>query len=265
MFIAPAHPPPLLNADQVLELAQTGYLPLELPPPLIISLQELLRLSTDLFSQDISTKESQFPTAQGTELGYYLVENEKEYLTLRHQYIGDTATTPVSLATAKFWTLAASFLYRILADLSTALDIPLQAWEPLLDGCLGLPTSKAEATPTLLRLFNYFPDAGAAERHTDTGFLTLCIGTASGLQVWRPCLEDSTSPPSGLWIDAGTQPTVLVGKTLQLLSAGRVNAGLHRVMTNPKGRQSVVFALRPSLRHPKLDLAPFGDPSVVNL
>ncbi|KAL8811855.1 MAG: hypothetical protein Q9223_001394 [Gallowayella weberi] len=265
MFIPPSHPPPFLNADQVVELARTGYLPLELPPSLIVSLRELLRLSTDVFNQDISTKESQYPAAQGTELGYYHIENEKEYLTLRHQYVGDTATTALSLTAAKFWRLASSFLYRLLADLSTALDIPLQAWDPLLDGCLLLPKSKAEATPTLLRLFNYLPGAGAAEKHTDTGFLTLCIGTASGLQVWRPCPSNSTSPRNGDWINVGIQPTVLVGKTLQWLSAGRVRAGLHRVVPNPEGRQSVVFALRPSLRHPKLDLAPFGDPSVVDL
>ncbi|KAL8803014.1 MAG: hypothetical protein Q9182_003440 [Xanthomendoza sp. 2 TL-2023] len=265
MFIPPSHPPPVLNADQVIELARTGYLPLELPPSLIVSLQELLRLCTDLFSQDISTKERQYPNAEGTELGYYHIQNEKEYLTLRHQYVEDTATTALSLTAAKFWRLAASFLYRLLADLSTALDIPLQTWDPLLDGCLFLPRSKAEATPTLLRLFNYLPDAGAAEKHTDTGFLTLCIGTASGLQVWRPCLSDSTSLHSGDWINVGTQPTVLAGKTLQWLSAGRVIAGLHRVVPNPEGRQSVVFALRPSLRHPKLDLTPFGEPSMVNL
>ena len=262
-FLPPSHPPPVLDGDQVLHLAQAGYLSLEPPPNLLACLQDLLQLDRQFFKQSTSSKETQFPTAEGTELGYYHVENEKEYLTFRHQYWGNS-TGALSLTASRFWKVAASFLYRILCDVSTALDIPLPVWDSLVDGCLTMPGSISETTPTLLRLFDYLPGAGAAEKHTDTGFLTLCIGTAPGLQVWNPS-EPAATIPSGAWVDVGTQPTVLVGKTLQWLSAGRLKAGLHRVVPNTEGRQSVVFALRPSLRHPVLDLAPFGEPSVVNL
>ncbi|KAL8913299.1 MAG: hypothetical protein Q9171_001863 [Xanthocarpia ochracea] len=262
MFVPPPHPRPLLNADQVLHLARTGYLPLNLSPALRDCLLTLLKLGHEFFKESTSSKESQYPTAQGTELGYYLIENEKEYLTLRHHYGRDT-TRALSLAASNFWTTAASFLYRILSDLSTALDIPTSVWDPLLDGCLSMPASLSETTPTLLRLFEYLPGAGSAEKHTDTGFLTLCIGTAPGLQVWSPL--DSELQHSGTWSDVGNQPTVLVGRTLQWLSSSRLRAGLHRVVPNAEGRRSVVFALRPSLRHPKLDLAPFGTPSTVDL
>ncbi|KAL8770522.1 MAG: hypothetical protein Q9209_003778 [Squamulea sp. 1 TL-2023] len=262
IFHPPANPPPLLAADQVLQLAKTGYLPLGPSSAFIICLQDLLKLDREFFRHSTSFKESQFPTAEGTELGYYHLENEKEYLTFRHQQDSET-TGELSRAASEFWSTAASLLHRILSDLSSALDIPLSVWDPLLDGCLSMPVSMFEATPTLLRLFNYHPGVGAAEKHTDTGLLTLCIGTAPGLQVWSP--SDSAIQPEGTWIDVGIQPTVLVGKTLQWLSAGRVRAGLHRVVPNVEGRQSVVFALRPSLRHPKLDLEPFGEPSVVDL
>ncbi|KAL8651728.1 MAG: hypothetical protein Q9226_004579 [Calogaya cf. arnoldii] len=262
-FIPPPQPPPILDGNQVLHLAQTGYLQLQPPSNLLACLQDLLELDREFFEQSTSSKEIQFPTAEGTELGYYQVENEKQYVTFRHQYSGDS-TSALSLAASKFWKFAASFLYRILCDLSTALDIPLSVWDPLLDGCLSMPASRSETTPTLLRLFDYLPGAGAAEKHTDTGFLTLCIGTSPGLQVWNPS-DPAAMNIGDAWMDVGTQPTVLVGKTLQWLSAGRVIAGLHRVVPNVDGRQSVVFALRPSLRHPRLDLEPFGEPSVVDV
>ncbi|KAL8729516.1 MAG: hypothetical protein Q9166_004688 [cf. Caloplaca sp. 2 TL-2023] len=263
IFHPPAHPPPLLAANQVLELARTGYLRLELPPPLHSCLKKLFRLDSEFFKQSMTCKNAQFPTAQGTELGYYHVEHEKEYLTFRHQYHDNASTSALSLASSEFWKLAAFFLHRILSNLSTALDIPLRVWDPLLDGCLSMPASGRETTPTLLRLFNYFPNAGAAEKHTDTGFLTLCVGTAPGLQVWSP--PQAPAQQDGEWTHVGIQPIVLVGKTLQWLSAGRVRAGLHRVVPAEEGRQSVVFALRPSLKYPELDLTPFGEPATVNL
>ena len=262
-FNPPSHPPPILDRNQVLHLAQSGSLALDPPSNLQACLQDLLQRSREFFKQPTFTKEAQFPTAQGTELGYYRVENEKEYLTFRHHYNGDSRKA-LSIAAATFWKSAASFLFRILCDLSAALDIPLPVWDPLLDGCLCMPPSTFQTTPTLLRLFDYLPGTGTAEKHTDTGLLTLCIGTAPGLQVWNPS-DSGPTLSGGAWTDVGTHPIVLVGKTLHWLSAGRAQAGLHRVVPNAGGRQSVVFALRPSLRHPTLDLEPFGEPSVVDL
>ncbi|KAL9598997.1 MAG: hypothetical protein Q9219_004111 [cf. Caloplaca sp. 3 TL-2023] len=260
-FAPPPHPPPLLNEEQVIQIAQQGFLRLDLPPALRSSTEELFYLSSRFFNQPTITKEAQYPSAEGTELGYYHIPGEKEYLTYRHH---TSPTSLLSQASSRFWSLAASFLHRILRDLSLALDIPVPAWDPLLNGNLSMPLSQSETTPTLLRLFNYSPASGVAERHTDTGLLTLCIGTAPGLQVWSPT-SPSSPPQEGDWLDVSTQPTVLVGKTLQWLSASRLKAGVHRVVASPEGRQSIVFALRPSLRTRYFDLSAFGESRVVDL
>ena len=49
-----------------------------------------------------------------------------------------------------------------------------------------------------------------------------------------------------------------------VLSSGRFNAGDHRVVGNPEGRDSLVFALRPSLRH-QIDLTAFGGQGTVSM
>ncbi|KAL8715415.1 MAG: hypothetical protein Q9220_000749 [cf. Caloplaca sp. 1 TL-2023] len=289
IYAPPPHPPPLLSPPEIHDLAIYGFLRLSsLPPTLTSAHQDLLDRSSTFFNQETSAKEHQFPAAEGTELGYYLVEHEKEYVTLRcHNDVEPPATTTTAdtnqnfristtvelqQASAHFWKLAAKLLHRILCDLSTALCIPLDAWNSLLDGCLAMPEGRVEMTPSLLRLFRYEPRKGGAERHTDTGLLTLCIGTAAGLQVWTPPppssdgeVPRSLSAEDGTWEDVGNTPTVLVGKTLQWLSANRVRGGVHRVVPHEKGRQSIVLALRPSLRHPRLDLTPFGEPQVVDL
>ncbi|KAL9030657.1 MAG: hypothetical protein Q9196_001244 [Gyalolechia fulgens] len=259
-FTPPPKPPPLLKKDQVNQLAQSGFLPLDIPASLAVISEDLFKLSSEFFAQPLASKEAQYPQAEATELGYYHIPQEKEYLTFRYR----TSLTSLNHSTARFWSLASSLLHRVLCDLSVALSIPLPAWDPLLTGCLSIPSSREEATPTLLRLFNYFPNTGAAETHTDTGLLTLCIGTAPGLQVSSRA-SSSSAPQDGQWLDVSTRPTVLVGKTLQWLSGGRLEAGPHRVVANPDGRQSIVFALRPSLRTRYFDLAPFGESSVVDI
>ncbi|KAI4098422.1 MAG: hypothetical protein L6R37_006504 [Teloschistes peruensis] len=262
IFIPPIHPPPLLDSLKVHRLAETGSLVVDLPSALTDSVNELLTLDRAFFAEKSGFKRKEFPAAEGTELGYYHVADEKEYLTFRHQNTNASKVSQsLSIASARFWSLAAALLHRILCDLSASLNIPLESWDNLLDGCLSMPASRSETTPTLLRLFNYFPGAGSAERHTDTGLLTICIGTAPGLQVWEP----SAAPPNGNWIDVGSQATILIGKTLHWLSARRLRAGLHRVVPNDEGRQSIVFALRPSLRHPITDLRPFGEPRTVDM
>ncbi|KAI4088973.1 MAG: hypothetical protein LQ344_005725 [Seirophora lacunosa] len=267
-FQPPPHPPPLLDETQIFQLANEGYLALDIPKPLSTAVSELFDLNRDFFTLSTSDKQNRYPSAEGTELGYYQIPQEKEYLTYRH-CPWTSSRTPLDVAAASFWSLAAPFLHRILSDLSLALDIPLSAWDPLLDGCLSMPNGLQETTPTLLRLFNYFPASGAAERHTDTGLLTLCIGTAPGLEVWSPSSSssatDAASLPKGDWVSAHPRPTILVGKTLQWLSNSRLVAGPHRVVASSEGRQSIVFALRPSLRRRYFDLNPFGERTVVDL
>lgn len=123
---------------------------------------------------------------------------------------------------------------------------------------------------TILRLFRYAPNRGVAEEHVDNGFLTLCVGDSQGLQVLsRPihCLQPAQTPEltqqqkeaewaEAEWVDAA-DATILVGGMLHILSLNRCRAGTHRVVANPTGRSSTVFALRPCIRH-DIDLEPFG-------
>jgi len=151
---------------------------------------------------------------------------------------------------AQVWRDTAAFLYRILCDLGRGLNLSHDVWDALLDGCLTLPADAAQMTPTLLRLFQYYPGSGFAAVHTDMGLLTLCVGDGRGLQAF-----DRRADHPG-WVDADG-PMVLIGEALRILSGQRVRAGSHRVVENPNGRGSVVFALRPSLRH-SIDLQAFG-------
>lgn len=159
----------------------------------------------------------------------------------------------LEIRAAKVWQDTAAMLQRIMVDLARALDGPADIWDSLLDGCLTLPEKQEDITPSLLRLFRYFPGSGFAAQHVDLGFLTLCVGDGRGLQVLNRLKNE--------WIDA-PGPTILVGETLRVLTCGMVQAGEHRVVENPNGRSSIVFALRPSLRN-DIDLGNFGGEGVV--
>ncbi|EXJ91267.1 hypothetical protein A1O1_04377 [Capronia coronata CBS 617.96] len=262
----PPGPPPLLNEDQLLHLAQQGWLFLELPEALAQSTTDLLGRSAAYFDASEVEKNSLYPSKQGTEFGYYHVADEKEYITFRcrvHSNATSNASSPAQLATsleastAKAWHDAGLLLFRILCDIARASDLDLSVWDDILDGTLTIPDSRDEMTYTLMRLFRYFPSTGHAEEHTDLGLLTVCIGDGSGLQVLD---RFNSSTSNSVWVDApvGTRTaTVLVGQTLRTLSARSMNAGAHRVVGNSQGRHSVVFALRHSTRH-GIDFSLFG-------
>jgi len=146
----------------------------------------------------------------------------------------------------------------VLSDLSNALGVPYSFWTPILDGCLTVPRGELdEDLPSLLRVFKYLPGTGVSAAHTDNGILTLCDGRDPGLQVWvRDCSFGGA--PVGRWEDV-TGPTILVGDTLRVLAMNRMVAGRHRVVASERGRSSVVFALRASLRGGEVDLTPVGD------
>jgi isopenicillin N synthase-like dioxygenase len=139
-------------------------------------------------------------------------------------------------------------------------------WDDILDGTLTMPAAEDQMTYTLLRLFRYFPTTGVvAEPHTDLGLLTLCVGDRGGLEVLDRTRSTDDHP---VWIDAASEAqtqteqqtqtaTILVGQTLKALSNETFNAGIHRVVGNPEGRHSVVFALRHSSRH-DVDFGLFG-------
>ena len=200
--------------------------------------------------KDQEEKARLYPKSEGTELGYYHVEKEKEYVTLRSFVHPES---DLETRAAKTWQDTAAMLQRIMVDLALALDGPADIWDTLLDGCLTLPAKQEDVTPSLLRLFRYFPGSGFAAQHVDLGFLTLCVGDGRGLQV----LDRSKNE----WIDA-PGPTILVGETLRVLTCGMVQAGEHRVVENPMGRSSIVFALRPSLRN-DIDLENFGGEGIM--
>lgn len=270
-------PPPLLSHDQLQELSHQGHIPIALPPRLQNVLTELHNASQSFFKHDRESKQKAHPNTQGTELGYYHVEDEKEYLTLRHAVRAndleeDVARScqDVDLAARQLWRQTAALMHRAIMDISNYTSIEPASWRPVLDGCLEMPADLGHTTPTLLRLFRYEPNEGVAGEHTDNGLLTLCVGAEKGLQVWRkpppqytPSMEEaqgsgtpSATAKKGHWEDV-QGPTLLAGTFLRILTTGRVTAGKHRVVSNPIGRTSIVFALRPSIRH-HLDLTPFG-------
>ena len=257
-FEPPAHPPPLLSDPQLFTLARQGHLPFHLPPSITVLLNDLSSAASSFFDEPTEVKSSTYPAAEGTELGYYLIEGEKEYISLRH--LPSPGSNELERKARQAWHDIAALLHRVLADLAFGLAISHEAWDPLLDGCLTMPTTIEEITPTLFRLFRYYPDSGTADKHVDNGLLTLCVGNGKGLQV----LNTKEDGKDGEWHDV-QGPTILAGSMLQVLSGNRVKAGVHRVVSNPTGRSSLVLALRPSLRHPKIDHKLFGGEGVLDI
>lgn len=249
-FTPPPHPPPLLSGAQIISLAHDGYISVPLPNELMDLFSALSQASSNLFNQSTSSQKTLYPSSEGTELGYITIPNEKEYLTLRAAVHPESDLEQLA---ARVWHDTAALLQRMLIDLARGLNLPDPhgAWTTILDGCLDLPSSMAQSTPSLLRLFKYLPNSGLSDRHTDLGLLTLCIGAGKGLQVLA---RDEGGKAEWRDVDG---PTVLVGETLRALAFDRVRAGVHRVVANPEGRSSIVFALRASLRH-EVDLGLFG-------
>lgn len=260
-FLPPSHPPPFLDVQQLHYLSEQGHLPIQLPTSLANSYKELATAASTFFDQQKDEKVSRYPPSQGTELGYYVIPSEKEYLTLRHT----TSQKPSNLEelAQKTWQQTATLMHRIIGDISYGLDIEPTAWDPLVKGCLNMPTAEDPTSPTLLRMFRYYPKCGVADKHTDGGLLTLCVGAKKGLQVWRKNQSSGDEPVQGEWIDA-EGPTLLIGSILRGLSSNRVTAGLHRVIANDEGRESLVFALRP-ITVSELDLTGFGGSGTVDM
>jgi hypothetical protein len=217
------------------------------------SIDSLFPLLPPFFSEPADTKTKAYPRKNGTEFGYYTIEGEKEYLTLRCR----RHRSELEEAAAKLWREAGEMMKRILCDIAMGLELDPRIWERLLEGTLELPSSEKEmSSGTLLRLFRYEADSGFAGVHTDLGLLTLCVGSQKGLQV----LDRQLLEQGGLerWVDVeAAQICVLVGQTVRALTEDRIRAGVHRVVATEKERNSVVFALRHSWRN-DIDMAEFG-------
>lgn len=240
-------------------MAQQGHLQLQLPPSLLVLYEQLAAASTSFFEQPPHVKLQDYPPVSATQTGYTSIEGEKEYITFR--YVTRPGSDPLEILARQVWQETSTLLYRVLADLARAMGLTYGSWDSILDGCFSMPPRRDEATQTQLRTFRYFPDSGTAEAHADLGLLTLCVGLGKGLQVLD---QGSNFPKSAEWIDV-EGPTLLVGQVLRTLAGNRLRAGLHRVVGNPAGRQSIVFALRPSLRHDQTNLALFGGEGIVSM
>lgn len=270
----PQGPPPFLSEAQLLDLARQGWLEIKLPASLTSAIPTLFRASDTFFANPTPAKKKLFPQKQKTEFGYYEVENEKEYVTFRcrtttssspqgenseaHE-LDDAKASAENLesSTAQIWREGGRMLHRILCDIARASEIETEAWDAILEDTLEMPASERDMSYTLMRIFRYLPATGKADLHTDLGLLTLCIGDRRGLQV---CDREGSSDDELRWVDASEgsdTAMVLVGQTLKMLSDGALNAGVHRVVGNPEGRRSIVYALRHSSRN-LVDLSRFG-------
>ena len=254
-FLPPPGSPPLLTLDQVSYLSYHGWLPIDVPAEFQSRLHDLSAAAAGFFDLGSADKRALYPQSQGTERGFYHVPQEKEYLTFRHQVHGDSE---LEQHVREVWLQAGRLLYRILCDLSKVGYLDPRAWDSLVENALQVPLNKSGASDniTLLRVFRYYPTTGFAAEHVDVGLLTLCVGGGQGLQLW----DRSQSPAQ--WVDA-QGPIILAGDTTRALFNGKVRAGLHRVVGNPEGRSSTVFALRPCLKG-AIDLAQFGGEGVIS-
>jgi len=249
-FAPPSYPPPFLTNEQILPFATQGHMPLPLSPELQQIYDKVFETAKRFFAQADETKSQLYPSPQGRpELGFTKNAGEKQYLTLRSSVHPDTA---LENHIRGAWRDTGMLLLRILVDLARAMGLAdaERVWDGVLDGCLALPESEEEATPTILRMFEYAPLSGVAEPHFDIGLLTLCVCQGDGLQV------NHLTGEGRVW-KAAEGPTLLIGTALQALTGTKVRAGLHRVVANPNGRSSIIFALRPSLRH-EMDLRVFS-------
>ena len=248
-FLPPTEPPPLLSEEQLLHLLQNGWLFVPIADSLQNQISDLSKEVGHFFDRPEEEKKRLYPASQGTEVGFYPVAGEKEYITFRH-HVG--AVPELEKQVAHVWAAVASLLHRILCDIARSSDISTSAWDQFLQDSLELPknSESLDTTTTLLRLFRYYPSGGFAAQHVDIGLLTLCVGNGKGLQV----LDCSQQPPQ--WIDA-EGPTILVGEMVKVLSEGMIRAGAHQVQPNDMGRTSTVFTLRPSLKG-TVDLSMYG-------
>ena len=252
----PPGPPLLLDAEQVQHLAYQGWTEIHIPDDLENALGRLSASAADFFGQSEEVKTRAYPSTRGTESGFYHVPNEKEYLTLRRQT--HDSSCELEQQAARAWHDAGLFLYRVLCDLARACGLDTHVWDPLVKESLCLPRvgCNLNNVTTLMRLFRYNPATGTAEQHADIGLLTLCVSNSSGLQV----LDRAKQVPEWIYV---SRPTVLIGETARSLLCNRVRAGLHRVVGNEAGRDSIVVALRPYLAS-TTDLSRFGGQGIVD-
>lgn len=248
-YMPPSSLPPILNRQRHDQLSKHGYLFLPLIDPFFKRLQSLSAAASAFFDQDEDVKRARYPSAPDTEVGYYKVKDEKEYVTFRRGVNPDSRLTA---EVGQVWREAGHLLYRILCELTQARGLPASVWSSLAEDAHVLPAADSDLSihRTLVRVFRYYTTIGEAAPHVDIGLLTLCVGDGAGLQVLHRTGDKEE------WLDC-QGPTILIADTLRILLNGTVTTGYHRVIGNPNGRSSIVMALRPCLKSP-IDMSSFG-------
>lgn len=249
----PPEPPPLLSDEQLIFLSNHGHLQFRLSPSLLILYEHLAAARAAVFEQSSQIKNHDYPATDLTETGYVHVEGGKEYISFR--FAMRSGSDSLELLAQRVWQETCALLHRALVDIARGMGLAYEAWDRIISGCLSMPPIREETTSTLLRTFRYVANSDTAEAHSNLELLTLCVGFGKGLQV---LFHDRKIFTSAQWIDV-KGPTLLIDQVLRTLSEKRLRAGLHRVTVNSADRQSIVFALRPSLRHDHIDLTLYGD------
>ena len=250
-------------------LAEEGYLPLALAdhPGMIEAYTNLFAQSNKYFDLPAdSEQKTRYQAVNGpaaSEEGYSKIPGEKCILTTRTSN-RCPATVHDQLKIA--WDLTGTLMQNIMTGIANTLDIKPDAFQPFIQPCSTLTTTK---TPTQLRMFRYDRPQGEgaeptvnAEKHKDLGLLSLVIGHSPGLQVldtttnaWISIEEPPSISPDTTARSNGLTATLLGGETLNFLSRNTYKAGVHRVVCAPPSpenknndpyRFSIVFTLRPA-------------------
>ena len=143
----PSEPPPLLSSEDIVHLIEHGYLAVKPPHHLITLYDKLSRAASCFFDEEIEVKRRLYPASQGTELGFYDIKGEKQYLTIRqrnqfqaedfeksagyssiasassaeeYQSVAELAHQLDDIAVA-LYTQTSAYLHRILCDISLSL------------------------------------------------------------------------------------------------------------------------------------------------
>ena len=245
-------------------LASEGYLPLLLAnhDGMVEAFSNLFNSARQFFDfPENSPQKTTFQAASGSaasEEGYSDLPGEKSIMTIKTlrrcpkilQQHAETA-----------WNLTGALLAEVTRQIASSLDLQPDVFAPFVEPCCVLPLEKR--TPTLLRMFRYLRPQGEeptinAERHKDIGLLSLVIGHSPGLEVlnpttgtWEAIESDGFVPDDAKVRSRGLTATLLTGETMSLLTRGKYNAGIHRVLCAPLKdnpyRFSIVFTLRPAV------------------
>ncbi|KAF2416428.1 Clavaminate synthase-like protein [Tothia fuscella] len=229
-----------------------GWTKLWLPPE-ISAINKLFAASNQFFNSPQLDKEKNVLRSANTEEGYFRVEGEKEYVTLRRS---DAETCPTQLKepASEAWREIHHLFHQILLQIEISLEMSTGALTRFALPCAELPDAKV--TSSMLRCFRYEwrhkSEKAVSEPHCDLGLLSLVVSDVPGLfvhsrqtQMWHNAEKDfSCIGPNAA--------TLLTGREMEHFTNGMYKPGMHAVVAPPstkgqpveKHRHSLVFILR---------------------